>query len=69
MFHHLLAKDYTKIALADLSGIKQMIDSKPAAQMWAYVSTIRTLYHAAIWLVIPLPENGGKVYKRMKRGC
>ena len=35
--HHFLAKVYTRMALANLSSSKQIIDSKPTAQMWALV--------------------------------
>ena len=69
MSHHLLAKVYTKMALVDLTSSKGIIGSNPVAQMWALVSTVRTLYHVATWLVLPLPKNGGKVYKKIKKGC
>ena len=62
--HHILAKVYTEIALADLSGNRQMIGSKPAAQMWPRVSLVRMLYHTNTRLVLPLPESKVETYKK-----
>ena len=67
--HHLSTKVYTRMALADLFGNKQIICSKPVVRMWAFVSAVRTLYHAAMQSVLPLPKNGDKAYKRMKKWC
>lgn len=69
MPYDLSANDFTKMALVDLSDSKQMISSKLATRMWAPISVVRSLYHAATWLVLLLPKIKGKVYKRMKRGC
>ena len=33
VYHHLSTRDYTRMALADLSGSKRMIGSKPATRM------------------------------------
>ena len=51
------------MALEDLSGSKQMIGSKPTAQIWALVSVARTLYPDATQLVLPLPKNEVKYVK------
>ena len=51
--HHPSAKHYTKMALAEVSGSKQMIGSKPAECMWPLVSLVKTLYHEAARLVLP----------------
>ena len=67
--YHLSAKVCTRMALADLSNSKRMIGSKLVAQMRAFVSVVRTLYHATTLLVLPLLENEGETYKKMKRSC
>jgi len=59
--HYLSTKDRTRMALADFSGSKWMISLKPAARMWALVFTVWTLFYDAIWLLLPLPKNRGKV--------
>ena len=67
--YHLSAKVCTRMAPADLSNSKRMIGSKLVAQMKAFVSVVRTLYHATTRLVLPLLENEGETYKKMKRSC
>ena len=37
---------------------------KPATRTKAFMSLVKTLYYEATWLVIPLPENGVKIYKK-----
>ena len=66
--HYLSTKVCTRLALANLSNSKWIIGSKPTARIWALVSTVRKLYHVVTQLVLPLLENGEKVYKRMKKG-
>ena len=66
MFHHLSAKHCTKIALVEVSGSERMMGSKPAACIWPLVSLVKTWYHEATWLVLPLAEKVGKACKRMK---
>ena len=57
--HHLSAKDSTKMALAWLSSNRWITGSKPVARMKAFVSSIKTLYHEAMWM-------GKKLKKELK---
>lgn len=41
--------------------------SKPAAHTKAFVSSVKTLYYEATWLVLPLLDNGGKIYQKKKK--
>ena len=64
MSHHLLARDCTKMALSDLSGRRRTMGLKPAARMWAFDTSARSLYHLATQLELPLPEYGEIAYKK-----
>ena len=40
--------------------------AKRITRMWPLVSSVKTLYHEATWLVLPLSEKAGKTCKKMK---
>ena len=40
-----------------VSDSKQMIGLKLIARMWPFVLSVKTLYQAATWLVLPLPKK------------
>ena len=64
--HHLPANVCIRMALAELSGSKQRMGSKPASHTKAFMSSARALYQEEMWLVLPLTEKGGKTCKEMK---
>ena len=54
------------MALVEVSNNKWMIGLKPAVHMWPFVSSVKIRYHETTQLVLPLPKNAGKAYKKMK---
>ena len=55
------------MVLAWLSNSRQRMGSKPIARTKALMLSVMALYHEAMRLVLPLPENGGKIYKKDER--
>lgn len=52
------------MALAWLSSSRQRMGSKLAARTKALMSSVMALYHEVMWLVLPQPENGGRICKK-----
>ena len=57
-------EDCNRMALACLSSSRRRMGSKPVACPKAFVSSVKPLYYEATWLVLPLPDNEGKIYKK-----